>query len=140
MSGLGQDSDKTQRQQVSNEQAAKGCFAVLVIVLVVGWLVVKWATLPDYDLIVRTQTIGLTTEIINDSAGQSSLTRVVAAFPEAEREERTRQLIDFWFLGDKPMLYPSEGVDADWLERDSARRIVKRRMLRFILEQVEEQR
>lgn len=107
---------------------------MIVIGMILLWFVVGRNT-TDYDAIARTQSTAMTIEIVEDTNGADTLLGIVRNYPEDARDENVRQLVDFWFSSQKPILYPTEGEDADWFERDAARRMVKRRMVKYILEE-----
>ena len=109
--------------------AKTGCGCLTFVLLLVGWIGWKLLTRPDYDAIARTQTSAMTLSVFEESDGQQMLTDLILEYPPAQREEHARQLVDLWFNTDSPIMFPTPGVDADWLERDSSRQIVKRKMV-----------
>ena len=114
---------------------AKGCGAVVLVVVIVLWLLIRVATGTDHDAVARTQYAAIVTNHVIQTDGGSFVDSICET-PAGQREERVRQLVDLWFSLDKPMHFPTEGQDADWLERDSARGIVKRKIVEMAMRDV----
>lgn len=121
--------------KISVADAAKGCLTVVVLGFIGLVILAKWATTPDYDAIAKAQAVALSLEVVEESGGKPLLlTDQVRVQPAERREEYVRRLVDLWFTTNSPVRYPTQGVDADWLESDSARRKVKSRMVEQIME------
>ena len=120
-------------------QVAGGCLGMIVLIGIVLWVIISiGANSEEYRAIAKTQSIAMMLEVLEGSDGSDDLVSLVQSYPDNRREENVRQLVDFWFNSNKPMQYATPGIDADWLERKSAKRIVKREMVKFILDQAKE--
>ncbi len=95
--------------------------------------------LPNSNTADSRQAVALGWESIQQTDdGPLLLSEQVLAQPSERRREYARQIVDLWFNINAPIRFPTEGEDADWLESESARRIVKRKMVEQIMEAAEQ--
>lgn len=130
--------DKAPAQpQITAGDVGKGCLGIIVIGFI-GLFLFAWiGGGTDYKAVATTQVAAITLSVLEDTNGAKTISDLIQEKPEDGREEHARQIVDYWFNTDGPARYPTTGVDADWLERDSARRIVKRKMVEIIIANAE---
>jgi hypothetical protein len=128
-----QKTESTNASEPTTGQSAGGCFGVIVVITVILWFMFGRST-TDYSAIATYQVAAMMFSVLDGSGGELNITDTLLSYPEVDREAKAQKFVDYWFDMSKPVLFPQEGVDADWLERPAARRMVKRRMVKKLLE------
>lgn len=131
---MAEDQAGATSQEMTKGQYAAGCVGAIAILAVLSfWILGVVRRSGEIDKIALTQATAMMEQVLEETNGAEDVTDLILAQPVGSRRNHAGQLVEYWISSGQPALHPTDGVSGDWMDRDSARRVVKDEMVVLLM-------